>query len=293
MHWFYDKGIFNTYLTFCFLTYFTVTSKNYALCTYISGSGTSSSERSATSRKSNVQPPPLPPPPAPEVLHHFPSPFQQTRNFHPVNARLMPGNAISDARLYNRSLMGHESPMPHAPPIPPTRGMASYNGVRTGSFASFGHPTHFGAPIQVTNDFSWSMWRKTEKNVSSDFCFWRCVDNYFSFISRWMDLVTPTILCLVCSFHTTPIRVALRPMIINYPTFPMAILRIITNQPPFAMAARLRQLLLLQMQPPVIVLLASSLGITLVEEVSSNSIDFNLTNDHFLQSWTKAMSNHI
>ena len=89
-----------------------------------------------------------------------------------------------------------------------------------------------------------------------------------------MDLVTPTILCLVCSFHTTPIRVALRPMIINYPTFPMAILRIITNQPPFAMAARLRQLLPLQMQPPVIVLLASSLGITLVEEVS-NSIDFN------------------
>ena len=182
--------------------------------------------------------------------------------------------------------MGHESPMPHAPPIPPTRGMASYNGVRTGSFASFGHPTHFGAPIQVTNDQCGGKLRKMFRQtfVSED------VDNYFSFISRWMDLVTPTILCLVCSFHTTPIRVALRPMIINYPTFPMAILRIITNQPPFAMAVRLRQLLPLQMQPPVIVLLASSLGITLVEEVSSNSIDFNLTNDHFLQSWTKAMS---
>ena len=90
---------------------------------------------------------------APEVLHHFPSPFQQARNFHPVNSRLMHGNAVSDARLYNRSLMGGpDAPyMPQGvPPVPPMRGMASYNGARTGSFASFGHPaSHFGAPIQV------------------------------------------------------------------------------------------------------------------------------------------------
>ena len=97
-----------------------------------------------------MQPPPLPPPPAPEVLHHFPSPFQQARNFHPGYTRLLHGNAVSDARLYNRSLMGQENLMPPGPPMPPTRGMASYDGVRTGSFASFGHPAgHFGASIQV------------------------------------------------------------------------------------------------------------------------------------------------
>ena len=94
---------------------------------------------------------------APEVLHHFPSPFQQARNFHPVNSRLMHGNAVSDARLYNRSLMGGpDAPyMPQGvPPVPPMRGMASYNGARTGSFASFGHPaSHFGAPIQVNKKF--------------------------------------------------------------------------------------------------------------------------------------------
>ena len=65
----------------------------------------------------------------------------------------MHGNAVSDARLYNRSLMGGpDAPyMPQGvPPVPPMRGMASYNGARTGSFASFGHPaSHFGAPIQV------------------------------------------------------------------------------------------------------------------------------------------------
>ena len=69
----------------------------------------------------------------------------------------MHGNAVSDARLYNRSLMGGpDAPyMPQGgPPVPPMRGMASYNGARTGSFASFGHPAHldpaaFGAPIQV------------------------------------------------------------------------------------------------------------------------------------------------
>lgn len=106
--------------------------------------------------------PPLPPPPAPEVLHHFPSPFQQPRNFHhhlpTANGRLLHGGAISDAKLYNRSLMSQtglpEIPPnhpPHLPPVPPNRGMSSYNGVRVGSFASFGHPTsqHFGAPMQV------------------------------------------------------------------------------------------------------------------------------------------------
>ena len=71
----------------------------------------------------------------------------------------MHGGAISDARLYNRSLMsqagmaadgnlpappGHP---PNLPPLPPARGMSSYNGVvRAGSFASFGHPSqHFAA----------------------------------------------------------------------------------------------------------------------------------------------------
>ena len=35
---------------------------------------------------------------------------------------------------------------PHLPPLPPARGMSSYNGVRAGSFASFGHPSqHFAA----------------------------------------------------------------------------------------------------------------------------------------------------
>ena len=58
-----------------------------------------------------------------------------------------------NARDNNRrapSLMGQENLMPPGPPMPPTRGMASYDGVRTGSFASFGHPAgHFGASIQV------------------------------------------------------------------------------------------------------------------------------------------------
>ncbi len=42
---------------------------------------------------------------------------------------------------------------PSPPPAPPARGPSSYNGVRTGSFASFGHlyphdPRLFGAPLQ-------------------------------------------------------------------------------------------------------------------------------------------------
>ena len=132
-----------------------------------SGSSTSLSGGSAGSRKTinSQQPPPLPPPPAPEVLHHFPSPFQQPRHFH--NGRLIHGGAISDARLYNRSLMGHlegnippppQHP-PNLPPLPPTRGMSSYNGVRAGSFASFGHPgsAHFAGPSPLQmNGFSHS-----------------------------------------------------------------------------------------------------------------------------------------
>jgi hypothetical protein len=45
------------------------------------------------------------------------------------------------------------------PPAPPARGLSSYNGVRTGSFASFGHiypqdPRLFGSTIQqVINYF--------------------------------------------------------------------------------------------------------------------------------------------
>ena len=73
-----------------------------------------------------------------------------------------------------------------------------------------------------------------------------------------MGLVILTTQCPVCSFRTTPIhavKALLIHMIINFPTFPMeAIPRIITNQPLFVMAVRLRQ-------PRVIVLLASSLGI--------------------------------
>ena len=128
------------------------------------GSSTSLSGGSAASRKTSgsQQPPPLPPPPAPEILHHFPSPFQQPRNFHHAtsaasNGRLMHGGAISDARLYNRSLMsqagmgeGNLGPPchpPNLPPLPPTRGMSSYNGVRTGSFASFGHPSQQFAAV--------------------------------------------------------------------------------------------------------------------------------------------------
>ena len=129
-----------------------------------SGSSTSLSGGSAGSRKTinSQQPPPLPPPPAPEILHHFPSPFQQPRHFH---NRLIHGGAISDARLYNRSLMastgGHLEPPnhpPNLPPLPPTRGMSSYNGVRAGSFASFGHPgTHFATPNPIQmNGFSHS-----------------------------------------------------------------------------------------------------------------------------------------
>ena len=75
----------------------------------------------------------------------------------------MHGGAISDARLYNRSLMsqagmaaegslppGHP---PNLPPLPPARGMSSYNGVvRAGSFASFGHPSqHFAAVSHLKN----------------------------------------------------------------------------------------------------------------------------------------------
>jgi hypothetical protein len=118
----------------------------------LSFSGNSTSSSSSSRKTSNSQqPPPLPPPPAPEIMHHFPSPFR-----HQLG-RLMHGGAISDARLYNRSLMGGEGggglpPPPSLPPAPPTRGLSSYNGVRTGSFASFGHPTpHFGAPMQVKN----------------------------------------------------------------------------------------------------------------------------------------------
>ena len=44
------------------------------------------------------------------------------------------------------------------PPAPPARGLSSYNGVRTGSFASFGHiypqdPRLFGSPIQQVRTF--------------------------------------------------------------------------------------------------------------------------------------------
>ena len=136
-----------------------------------SGSSTASlSGGSAGSRKTinSQQPPPLPPPPAHEILHHFPSPFQQPRHFH--NGRLIHGGAISDARLYNRSLMagGHLEPggppaplhhPPNLPPLPPTRGMSSYNGVRAGSLASFGHPgaAHFASPTPIQmNGFSHS-----------------------------------------------------------------------------------------------------------------------------------------
>lgn len=130
-----------------------------------SGSGSGSSSRKTAS--SNTQPPPLPPPPAPEIMHHFPSPLQQARHHHHHGGgnRLMHGGAISDARLYNRSLMsngGHEGPQPPPlPPAPPSRGPSSYNGVRTGSFASFGHPAlngsnpQFGGPLQM-NGFSHS-----------------------------------------------------------------------------------------------------------------------------------------
>ena len=126
----------------------------------LGGSSTSLSGGSAASRKTSgsQQPPPLPPPPAPEILHHFPSPFQQPRNFHHAvtnNGRLMHSGAISDARLYNRSLMSQAGIMnnsvegnlppqghpPNLPPLPPARGVSSYNGVRAGSFASFGHPS--------------------------------------------------------------------------------------------------------------------------------------------------------
>ena len=48
---------------------------------------------------------------------------------------------------------------PTPPPAPPTRGPSSYNGVRTGSFASFGHiyphdPRVFGNPLQQVKDNS-------------------------------------------------------------------------------------------------------------------------------------------
>ena len=61
----------------------------------------------------------------------------------------------------NRSLMsgnGQDGLSP-PPPAPPTRGPSSYNGVRTGSFASFGQIYHhqdprlFGAPMQQVREF--------------------------------------------------------------------------------------------------------------------------------------------
>ncbi len=133
--------------------------------------GTSSSASSASRKTASSsgnggqQPPPLPPPPAPEILHHFPSPFQQQRSRIMHQHNLGGSNAaISDARLYNRSLMaGHGEDglpaPPPLPPVPPSRGPSSYNGVRAGSFASFGHPSNaFGAPVGVpiSNGFSHS-----------------------------------------------------------------------------------------------------------------------------------------
>ena len=51
----------------------------------------------------------------------------------------MNGSAISDARLYNRSLMSSgDLGRPPLPPEPPIRGLSSYNGVRVGSMVSFG-----------------------------------------------------------------------------------------------------------------------------------------------------------
>lgn len=52
---------------------------------------------------------------------------------------------------------GQESSSP-PPPAPPTRGPSSYNGVRTGSFASFGQIYHqdprlFGTPMQQVREF--------------------------------------------------------------------------------------------------------------------------------------------
>ena len=53
--------------------------------------------------------------------------------------RMVDGNAIMDARSYNRSLMSMgELGRPPLPPDPPLRGHSSYNGVRVGSMVSFG-----------------------------------------------------------------------------------------------------------------------------------------------------------
>ena len=61
---------------------------------------------------------------------------------------------MSQASLGDQQVQMHP---PNLPPVPPTRGLSSYNGVRTGSFASFGHPAqHFGAPMQISNGFSHS-----------------------------------------------------------------------------------------------------------------------------------------
>ena len=51
---------------------------------------------------------------------------------------------MSQAGIMNNSVEGNLPPQghpPNLPPLPPARGVSSYNGVRSGSFASFGHPS--------------------------------------------------------------------------------------------------------------------------------------------------------
>ena len=51
---------------------------------------------------------------------------------------------MSQAGIMNNSVEGNLPPQghpPNLPPLPPARGVSSYNGVRAGSFASFGHPS--------------------------------------------------------------------------------------------------------------------------------------------------------
>ena len=65
----------------------------------------------------------------------------------------MSGNAIADARLFNRSLMSSGAlGRPSLPPEPPMRGLSSYNGVRVGSMLSFG-----GNGSPVTRVFPYRM----------------------------------------------------------------------------------------------------------------------------------------
>ncbi|TRY77965.1 hypothetical protein TCAL_12741 [Tigriopus californicus] len=105
----------------------------------------SSGSTIATKRSRQSQESPSPAPNrdgTPNTLPPLPNPnFTSLSN----TQRLIHPHAASEARL--NKFNSHENG-PNNPPAPPQRGMSSYNGVRTGSFGSFGH---YATPMTFVN----------------------------------------------------------------------------------------------------------------------------------------------